>query len=72
MRRLGGVLMVAVALGALAGCQHVASADPPPAPTPSPTAIPPVVVEGQPQGFDIRYLTPDGTTRTLKVDDFPR
>lgn len=72
MRRLGGMLLVAVALGALAGCRSTSSADPPPAPLPPPSALPSVAVEGQAQGLDIRYLGPDGTTKTLKVEDFPR
>jgi hypothetical protein len=75
MSALGWTLTAVIALGALAGCDRVSSADPAPTPTASTTAAPlpePPSTAGRADGLSIRYLDRDGTVQTLEPKDFPR
>jgi hypothetical protein len=80
--RVAGALL-AVGL-AVAGCGDKATSTPAPAgtpastpggaPTASPTATPisPQAVRVGSDGLTVRYTGEDGSTKTLRVEDFPR
>jgi hypothetical protein len=80
--RVAGALL-AVGL-AVTGCGDQAASTPAPAgtpasttsgtPTASPTATPisPQAVRAGSDGLTVRYTGDDGSTRTLRVEDFPR
>lgn len=83
--KIWGVAGVLLALGALAaGCTGsdrpvpatkvtpTAQASSSPAATPAGDGVPASVEVRGSGGLDVRYLDADGTTRTLRVEDFPR
>lgn len=68
-----GLSAVAVLVLGLAGCGDPAAPGPgaPSTPASPAPAVPSAVGTGS-DGLDVRYLSEDGTMKTVRVEDFPR
>ncbi len=76
MRRVPQVLvrlgLFAVAVLALAGCGGPVTPVPSTPPSSPASEVPPTVGTAGSDGLTVRYLSGDGTVKTLRVEDFPR